>query len=60
LLEDKTLIQEEEHIVHIFNNYFTTITDSLAIPPAPKTTSSHPEPLENIIESFSSHPSIVN
>jgi exonuclease III len=59
LLEDETLIQDEKHIVHLFNKYFTTITDSLAIPPVPKTTSSQRDPLDNIIESFSSHPSIV-
>jgi len=60
LTDTKNFIKDDLEIVNIFNNYFVNITDSLTIPPIPKTTSSDTDPVINIIENFANHPSIIN
>ena len=54
------IVEDNDKIADIFNHYFNTITDSLNIP---KWTNGHKlngnENLENIVDYFSEHPSIL-
>ena len=60
LLEGDMIVEDNDKIADIFNHYFNTITDSLNIP---KWTNGHKlngnENLENIVDYFSEHPSIL-
>ena len=57
LIEDDTIVQEDHKVAEIFNKYFTTITNSLNIIKfKPDYVCNN---LEDVIEKFSDHPSIL-
>ena len=58
LVENDAIIDSEQELCEIFNNYYNGITDCLSITEIPITESLDSDPISNIIGTYAKHPSI--